>query len=198
LKLALLAASSELRLFERELIFELTKKDKSMNAIVGDLFRLLKMELDAISQDYDFVLVDCAPGISAVTEASIRLADLVIIPTIPDYLSTYGLEMFCATLWKHDEFGASYGPKRLPYVLATRARQHITSHAEYLKILQSQGESNERVFELFQTVIPEAAAISFALSWRMKYPTFRSKWGPKQTALFEQLALETLEALNEH
>jgi chromosome partitioning protein len=195
LKISLLAASSQLRLLERELIFELTKQDKSLNAIVGMIFHLIKKELEAVSYRFDFVVIDCPPGISAIAEASIRLADLVIIPTIPDYLSTYGLKTFCSNLWKHNAYSGKHQPKQLPYVLATRARP-IKIHKEFLDDLRADAETSDNPFRLFETVIPETAAVSFALSWRFSYPTFQSKWGPKQTQLFEQLMSETLEALN--
>ena len=42
LQISLLASSSELRLLERELIFELTKKGYGLDAIVGRLFKIMK------------------------------------------------------------------------------------------------------------------------------------------------------------
>src|SRR5215470_6326622 len=67
LSISLLASSSELRLLEREIIYA---------------------ELARSAKKYDYILIDCPPGISALAEACIRLADLVIVPTIPDFLST--------------------------------------------------------------------------------------------------------------
>jgi hypothetical protein len=95
LHISLLASSPALRLFERDLIFDFAQRGYGVNASVGRLFRLMKIQLERAATEYDFILLDCAPGISALTEVTIRLADLIIVPTIPDFVSTYGLRTFC-------------------------------------------------------------------------------------------------------
>jgi chromosome partitioning protein len=51
LQISLLASSSELRLLERELIFELTKQGFGLDAIVGKLFRIMKDRLGRTRRD---------------------------------------------------------------------------------------------------------------------------------------------------
>src|SRR5262245_16104721 len=94
LQISLPASTPPLRLFERDLIFDFAQRGYGVNASVGRIFRLMKIQLERAAGDYDFILIDCAPGISALTEVTIRLADLVIVPTIPDFVSTYGLRAF--------------------------------------------------------------------------------------------------------
>jgi chromosome partitioning protein len=197
LEISLLASSAELRLLEREIIFKLTKRKFGLDAIVGSLFRIMKDQLGRTRKDYDYVLVDCAPGISALTEASIRLADLVIVPTIPDFLSTYGLKSFCKTLWHKEWAEQGQRPKKLPRVLITRTRQ-IKEHQKTIEILRNERKISTPSFESFETVIPEAAAIPTALRTRSPedlFPTFTGKWGALVPRI-SRLADETKEALN--
>jgi chromosome partitioning protein len=47
---------------------------------------------DPAFQQYDMVLIDCAPNFNMVTRAAIVASDHVLIPARPDYLSTLGID----------------------------------------------------------------------------------------------------------
>src|ERR1043165_3435209 len=53
------------------------------------LRRALRPLLEA--DEYDYVLVDCPPSLGLVTLNGLRISDYYLIPTIPDFLSTYGI-----------------------------------------------------------------------------------------------------------
>jgi cellulose biosynthesis protein BcsQ len=194
LNISLLPTSAELRLLERELIFELTEQKLGLNAIVGKLFRLLERELDGLRKKYDFILIDCAPGISAVTEASIRLADLVVVPTIPDFLSTYGLAAFCRTLWREDSIDPQFRPRKLPHVVASR-RRPIREHERILGQIEFEAGLPDPPFALFKTIIPEAAAIAAGLNPPERDIPFTRKWGQPVIQCLGGLTKEVMEAL---
>ncbi|HEY7300501.1 MAG TPA: AAA family ATPase [Xanthobacteraceae bacterium] len=188
LQISLLASSAQLRLLEREVIFTLTSRKFGLDAIVGRIYRVMEDQLSGRAGQYDFVLIDCAPGISALTEASIRLADLVIVPTIPDFLSTYGLQSFCRTICT----GAF---TKSPYVLITRRRQ-VREHERMAQLMRNERLADEPSFKLFETEIPETTRIAEALSRTGTRPTFSNKWGTGVVPLLSRLAQETREAVN--
>ncbi len=78
-RIDLLAADTSLRGLD-QLLFELDKKRRLAKLIEG----LLKQ--------YDRIILDCPPGLTATTEQVMRAADLVIVPVIPSALSQRAFE----------------------------------------------------------------------------------------------------------
>lgn len=197
LPIALLAASPALRVLEREIIFDLTKQDFGLNAVVGQLFRIMREHLGREKRRFDYILLDCAPGISALTEVSIRVADLVIVPTIPDFLSTYGLQAFCASLWKGPIAKSSElsAPRNPPKVLVTRRRKTVEQD-KTAAVMRNESKADRPSFELYKIEVPEAAAIAAALAKTGTSPTFHNKWGSPVVDVIDHLVSETKEALH--
>lgn len=197
LPLSLLASSSELRLAERTLIFTLTKMHMDLDRIVEALYAIIKEELKRARKSYEYILFDCAPGISVMTEVSIRLANLVIVPTIPDFLSTYGLNSFCSNLWSGPIADQSRlkKPKRPPHVLITR-RRPTREHERTSERLRIEAAKDDAKFSVFRTEILERAAIAEALGRIDTHPTFSQKWRDGTDIMLADLVGEVREVLH--
>jgi cellulose biosynthesis protein BcsQ len=195
LAISLLPSSPELRNFEQRIIYELTQQKMSWAEIIKNLSAVMSTQLTKARKSHDFILIDCAPGISALTEVSIRLADLVIVPTIADFLSTFGLQNFCATLWDRGLADNVRRPPKHPHVLITRRRQ-VKIHAATADVLRNEATAEKPAFKIFETEIPETVAIGDALGQINQFPIFSQKWGPVVIPLLADLVGEITEVLN--
>ncbi|MEP9351273.1 AAA family ATPase [Xanthobacter sp. KR7-225] len=197
LDISLIASDPSLRLIERELIVALTEKGYGLNAIEGQIFRRIEKELPALQAAYDIVLFDCAPGVSPLNEAAIRSVDLVIVPTIPDSLSTLGLSAFCRSIW-HGTLAAGSSlprPKRLPRVLATR-RQRIRQHQEKLDAMEIDSSRRNPPYRLLKTIIPQANTTLGSICSEKVGATYLGKYGAANSVLLEELTAEIMKELN--
>ena len=178
LALSLLPAGPYLRLVEREMIYELTHKKFSMHAIENQLWTVFQEEFVPLAEDYDYILFDCAPGISPMTEIAVRGSDLVLVTSIADHLSTWGLDAFIQTIWGHGSRRASrLVPKRLPHVLVTRFQKNVRQQQQTLIRLEAEAAAPDAGFRLLTTRIPQAAALADALRPHDVPPTFSGKYG---------------------
>lgn len=53
---------------------------------------LTGLESAAVDGHYDYVLIDCPPNFNIVTKTAIVASDEILVPAIPDFLSTLGIE----------------------------------------------------------------------------------------------------------
>ncbi|ACA16332.1 Cobyrinic acid ac-diamide synthase [Methylobacterium sp. 4-46] len=175
LAVSLLPSGPDLRIVEREIIYALTTRKFSMHAIESHLWKLFHEDFAPLRDRYDYVLFDCAPGISPMTEVAIRASDLVIVACIPDFLSTYGLKGFYRMIWGTPGGPESMlTPRRLPHVLVTRLQQNVKQHQTTLRSLTEGAAAENPVFRLFATRVPQSAALANALT--RQYTTYRNKY----------------------
>lgn len=199
LGISLLASSIELRRTEINLLYRLTKARMSLEEIVDKLSTIIGAEFNSAKKRFDYTLVDCAPGISILNETAIRLADMVVVPTIPDALSTYGLQAFCNSLWSGSVAKTGYFSKKPkakhPYVLITRRRQ-VALHHEYSERIRQEALEPKPSFRVYETEIPESVDIPKALEAVEQQLSFSRKWGPQIVGVIRDLVKETKEVLN--
>ncbi|MEM6535650.1 MAG: AAA family ATPase [Pseudomonadota bacterium] len=191
LDIALSPATPGLRRAERELIYTLTEQGYAMTAIEGRVGLRLRQDMADLRKQFDIVICDCPPGISAMTEATLSASDLIIVPTIPDFMSTLGLDLFTgdiiANLKKRDI-------DNRPIVLATKfdGSPHQT---EVLEAMRHGAAQDDREYDMFDTVIPnrpEFAANPVELG---PSPTLAQKWPGEALPVIDALYKEVQERL---
>lgn len=188
LRISFLPCGPHLRLVEREVIYQLTEEKFSMRAIEGQTWKLFQQDFLPLKDQFDYVIFDCPPGISPLTESAIRASDLVVVPTIPDFISVYGLNAFYQILWK-DPSGSLPKPALLPHVLITRWQQNVIQHKQTVAKLEVEVAAQDAGIRLLNTRVPQAAALASALANVEAAPTFLKKYA-QITEVLDELVRE--------
>jgi chromosome partitioning protein len=151
------------------------------------LWKAVKSRLD----NYDVVLVDCPPNLGIITLNGIRISQSYIIPTVPDYLSTYGIPQIVTRV---TDFASEIAEEIEPLgILVTKYQSSSTVHNNTIKRLQSSKEA-----PLFETKIRQANQVAAAAEFQPYMRTLKQKYGAKPNGLaddFVELAGEIINRL---
>jgi len=66
---------------------------------------VIKNIIDEVSDNYDYVLLDCPPNVNLVTQNAFFASDYYVVPAIPDFLSTVGISQIAKYM---DQFNQDY------------------------------------------------------------------------------------------
>lgn len=88
--------------------------DKSLRHLdrefADDRARRLKKMLKSFERDYDRIILDCPPGLTALAEEVFAAADLLVVPMLPSPLSLRAFDQLAAHLAKHHRKGPALLP----------------------------------------------------------------------------------------
>ncbi len=90
-KLDLLPSHLDLPEYEMRLMAEMPAAAKSLEEFYIKRYILLREALAGLRQKYDYILFDCPPNIYLIARNAIIASDYYLIPTIPDFISCYGI-----------------------------------------------------------------------------------------------------------
>jgi chromosome partitioning protein len=122
---------------------------------------------DLVSE-YDYVMIDCPPNLGLITLNGLRIADGYIIPTIPDILSTYGIDQIERRV---ADFAEDIGTPIRPLGIALTKVRGVTLHSNVSKQLR-----RESKIPVFETEIPEDVDLARAAEYQ-HLGTVRQKLG---------------------
>lgn len=114
---------------------------------------LVREKVGELAEDYDFILVDCAPNLGQLTVAALNAADRIIIPSQTDMLSAMGIPMLLQNL---EKVRRRVNPRlRVTGILPTLHKARRVQNEEVLQHLTELAQgANLRLFD----PIPESAA----------------------------------------
>jgi len=115
----------------------------------------LKGLLDTVSQDYDYIIIDCPPSLGVLTINGLAAADEVLIPVQAEFFSLQGVRQIEDTVKLiRENFGTDLGILGALITLYDRRNASARANAKELR----------RTFggRVFDTVIPRAIALADA------------------------------------
>lgn len=153
--------------------------------------RIFKQAIDALEEDYDYILCDCPPNLLTVTQNALYASSYFLVPLQPDFLSTLGVELLLNRI--------AYLKKSLQLrlkclgMIFTRVRDYVDYHTETMKTLPMESKFSKLYF--FENFIPETIKVSEAASQNL--PINLYKHSSRGSEAFIHLGREFLERIGD-
>ncbi len=186
LALSLLPGSLMLEDVQGELYVKEARQSKDPEVVGHRVRGRLERLLRRFEQSYDLVIIDCPPGLSFAALAALKIADRVIVPFRPDYVSQLAVDRIALLIEeRRTEADLSEIPldQRRYACLANSVRN---SGRDRLLI-----EEIGLLHPMLNTQLPHSDAIANAFDWEASAKTIEEKYGAGAVslrALYDEVA----------
>lgn len=168
--LDLLSGKLSIVLFERELLTQ----GGAPFAASANLAAWLDSLLAAVQPHYSLIVFDTPPGLSILSECAIRAADLVVVPQVPDKLSSQGIEVYARYLQDHLGL-AGVGQKSIVLINMVPSRRTRVSD-KYIDEIVTMAGQGAFPYRVFGTKFPDSTVFRGAMEREGRRRFFRW-WG---------------------
>jgi cellulose biosynthesis protein BcsQ len=184
-QISLVPGSVVMEDIEHQLLHSVTKKTGDLaEAELGVVGRMSVM-LKSLKRHYPMVIFDCPPGLSFATQAALEIADKVIVPFRPDYISQFAVDRISRMIEKKND---------LPSVIAIPQKdRRYTALANFVSDDiggQERIQDIEDFHPTMKTRIPLDGQIAHAFGWRGTRVPIETKFGPAGTKVAQALTEE--------
>lgn len=154
---SLIPSSPAMIFSEQMIIRDMTKRKYSYDQTLQHVFGFVEGDLLSYArQNYDWTIIDCAPGMNMLGRAAICASDATVVTTVPEPLATFGFDVFLSTVWA-EKFDLLPEPRK-PLVLLTRVTASQQGHAVELARIEK-AVRDTPLCRLLATRVPEAALV---------------------------------------
>ena len=147
--------------------------------------------VEKIENEYDLILIDCAPTESVLTTAAYLTSDYLLVPVKPEYLSSIGLPLLVNSM---EDFKSEYENTKLK--LAGIVFNNCTQYSpeEHLSMNTVRDIAHKHKWYVFEKEVPFSR--SYPKGAREGQPIFRTSYSRgQQVALFNEFAHEFAERI---
>ncbi|MCB1156558.1 MAG: AAA family ATPase [Leptospiraceae bacterium] len=117
-------------------------------------FEILDKISRYIRQKYDFILIDCPPNLYTMSENALYFADHIVIPVIPDWLSTNGINWLVMQLFSISKKYRRKA-KSIRAIVPTLWTEKEAVFARHIRILKRSLASWKKI-EKYQNILEKA------------------------------------------
>jgi chromosome partitioning protein len=140
-----------------------------------------------LRSNYDYTIVDCPPSIALQVKAFLSTADAFIVPTIPDRLSVRGATILLDRIARNRLKIRGLG------TLWSLYRDQNSIHRRIIEATARGEEPYDQLLLPFETIIPNATAITEASEPNTIHHSFKAKYRPIFSRLFSSLCDEIID-----
>jgi len=128
---------------------------------------LLKQIIDPIINDYDFILMDCAPGYNLLTRSAISASNYYLLPARPEPLSIVGIQLLQRRIEKLRESHQNFMPLNLNLLGIVFILSNGGLFGRYYNQVMKRVEEDFMPNERFKTSIPMDVNVAKAVDMFM-------------------------------